>query len=228
MAIDMYVDSAASASTAVPATSQIAISRILSFGVVLGALVGKVPQILRILRAQSAEGVSLASLWMEVSFLGIQFGYNVIARTPLANFAELPILFVQNLVLVCVVTLYVGARLVSSLLGCCAITAVVVAMALGMLPPEATNALFGASVILGLGAGLPQLWRNWRSQSTGELSPTVALMGLSGSTTRLFTTLSEVDNVAIRGQSVLSWSMAAALVVQFALYRHAQDKSKRQ
>lgn len=45
------------------------ISRLLSYGIILGALILKVPQILKVTRARSAKGLALSSYWMET------FGY---------------------------------------------------------------------------------------------------------------------------------------------------------
>merc|ERR1712039_865396 len=74
-------------------------------------------------------------------------------------------------------------------------------------------------------AAMPQLLSNFWAKSTGELSVAVAAMGLSGCTTRLYTTYLEVGDLGIRLMSLLNWLLSVMLTAQFRLYRRP-GKSK--
>jgi len=194
-------------------------SKGLSVCVVAGAMLGKLPQVHMIWKAKSSKGVSFVSMWTEVFSMGVQFAYNVVRKTPLSTYAEVPILYVQ-LLLLCTVAAwadgYLGPRVWSL---CLAITLVTVAMAMKFVPVAITLAMYTANAALGLLIFLPQVIANARNRSTGQLSFVVTVMTFSGSTTRLFTTLVEVDDLPLRLTMSINWLLTAILVGQFWVYK---------
>lgn len=216
---------AAALVAAAPASSQsfgLAIaSKGLSVAVVGGSFVGKLPQVRAIWLARSRNGLSLVSIWTETVSMGIQFAYNVVRRTPLSTYAEVPVLFCQLLLLTVVAAWAdgaLGARVWAACLGVVAATA---AMAVEAVPVGVTMAMYAANASLSLLIVLPQVHANWRNRSTGQLSLVVTGMTFSGTTTRLFTTFVEVDDVALCATISLNWLLTGLLLLQFWVYRES-------
>lgn len=203
------------------------LSKVLSLGVVAGALVGKMPQVHKIWQARSAEGVSVASIWTEATSNGIQLAYNVVRRTPLTTFGEVPIIFMQ-LILLGLVAAWAEKKLQRPQvwLGAFLLVFATAAMCLHLIPASVTTTAYAFNALIQVAVVLPQLLMNRRRRSTGQLSFVVVAMTLSGLTTRLFTTLVEVDDLALRLTIALNWLLWAMLMSQFWLYRtgNAADK----
>lgn len=197
---------------------QVAVSKGLSFCVIAGSLVGKLPQVHKIWHAKSADGISILSIWLESVGLGIQLSYNIIRETPLSTFAEVPIIFVQSLVLLVVVAFY--SENISKRFCCVMITLIscVVAMSVRLVPIVVTAWIFALNSVLSMCVTVPQLLKNFQTSSTGQLSFVVAAMTLGGTSTRLFTTWMEVEDVALLFNVLINWVLCATLLVQFGRY----------
>mmetsp|Transcript_68154 Transcript_68154/g.158163 ORF Transcript_68154/g.158163 Transcript_68154/m.158163 type:complete len:311 (+) Transcript_68154:51-983(+) len=194
---------------------ELVLSRALSLGVIAGSLVGKLPQVYAIWKARSAAGVSVVSMWVEASSMGIQLAYNIVRGTPLTTYAEVPILFAQLLLLVLTAAwaeAYLGPRVALGVLSLVVGTA---AMALRVVPVVITTALFAANASCGLAIMGPQVAMTCKSRSTGQLSFVVVAMTFCGQSSRLFTTMVEVEDPSLRAAHLLNWLLVAALLVQF-------------
>lgn len=198
---------------------ELLLSKILSLGVVAGSCVGKLPQVLDVWRAGSAEGISRMSIWTETVSMGVTLAYNMVLGTPLSTYAEVAILFPQLLLLGIVAAKadgYLGARVWFL---CCSISACTAAMALGVVPRAFTVAAYAANAVSGVIIVLPQLVINYRNKSTGQLSFIVTWMTFGGLSTRVFTTFVEVQDLALRITMVANWLLVSLLLLQFFVYR---------
>lgn len=200
-------------------TPSLLISKVLSFGVVAGSLVGKMPQVHAIRTARSAKGVSVLSIWMEMFSMGIQFAYNVVRNTALSTYAEVPILFGQILLLALTAAWADGYLGPCVCLSCFGAVLGTTAMAARWVPEPVTLGLYAANTTFGLVVVGPQVIMNWRSHSTGQLSLAVTAMTFGGLTSRLVTTLVEVEDVALRATVAVNWGLTAILMTQFWVYR---------
>jgi len=198
-------------------------SKALSAGVIGGSMLGKMPQVYDVWMAKSAAGLSRVSIWTETASLGIQFAYNVVRQTPWYTFAEVPILFVQ-LLLLGLVAAYVDGQLNLGVLSLGTLmTSLTVAMAVRLVPTAVTLALFSMNALMGLGIILPQIVLNCQNHSTGQLSFIVTAMTFGGTSARLFTTLVGVDDLPLRLTIGLNWCLVAVLTLQFVVLKPEQD-----
>eukprot|EP00933_Yihiella_yeosuensis_P006026 TRINITY_DN110668_c0_g1_i1.p1 TRINITY_DN110668_c0_g1~~TRINITY_DN110668_c0_g1_i1.p1 ORF type:complete len:446 (-),score=56.86 TRINITY_DN110668_c0_g1_i1:337-1674(-) len=198
----------------------IIVSKVLSLGVVLGACIGKFPQIHAILEARSANGLSRVSMWTEALSMSIQLSYNVVHRTPLSTYAEVAIILPQLLLLILVAAWADGYLKCRTWLGCLSLVLFSVAMSLQVVPSEITAGLYAATCVLAFVAVTPQIALNFRNKSTGQLSFVVTAMTFTGMSTRLFTTFVEVEDVQVKATMALNWVLMSILMSQFLLYRH--------
>lgn len=206
----------------------LALSKALSCAVIAGAAVGKLPQVVKIWRAKSALGVSALAVWLEVGATGVNVAYNVARRTPWSTFGEAFLIFGQLHLLIVVIACFESraARRICGAGVSIGVMACTLAMASRSIPVLFTNVFYAFSPIFGLAVSLPQLLMNHRRRSTGQLSFVVAAMGFGGCSTRLFTTLFEVDDVAIRAVAVMNWALASLAIAQFVAYWNSDARTK--
>lgn len=206
----------------------LALSKALSCAVIAGAAVGKLPQAVKIWRAKSALGVSALAVWLEVGATGVNVAYNVARRTPWSTFGEAFLLFGQLHLLIVVIACFESsaARRICGAGVSAGVMACTLSMASRSVPVLVTNVLYAFSPIFGIAVSLPQLLLNYRRRSTGQLSFVVAAMGFGGCSTRLFTTLFEIDDVAIRAVAVMNWALSSLAIAQFIAYWNSDARTK--
>lgn len=205
----------------------LALSKFLSLGVIAGTLVGKLPQVQKIWKARSADGISVASIWIEATSMGVQLAYNVVRQTPISTYGEVPILFLQ-LLLLAAVAAWAQGRLwdCGVWLRMVLLVSLTAAMCTEVVPVSVTAAAYAANALLAAAVVLPQVAMNFARHSTGQLSFTVVLMATSGLTTRVFTTLVEVDDPVLRMSVTFTWLLNVILLSQFWAFapkRHKAD-----
>lgn len=84
----------------------ITISKCLGYGIILGAVVVKVPQIINILKAKSAEGLSDIMYYLEIFVLNIQISYGIHTATPFSVYGETIFLNIQSVIIVLLIWTY--------------------------------------------------------------------------------------------------------------------------
>ena len=89
-----------------PSTSLV---QLLGYAIIAGACYVKVPQILGINRAKSAEGLSASSFELEQVGLAIHSTYGFIMGLPFTAFGEAIVMLLQNTLLLCQVYYYTRA-----------------------------------------------------------------------------------------------------------------------
>eukprot|EP00913_Durusdinium_trenchii_P017034 g16019.t1 len=200
--------------------------------VIGGSCLGKFPQVVAVLQARSAEGLSKISIWTETVSMGVQLAYNVVRHTPLTTYAEIDarairsdapgfaaILFPQLLLLTVVVAWADGHLGLRVWLADLCVTLGVIAMALGWVSSSFTTAAYATNALFGLVAVLPQVVINYKNKSTGQLSLLVTAMTFGGTCARLYTTFVEVDDFGLQLTMMLNWTLVSTLMLQFVIYR---------
>lgn len=203
---------------------EILLSKALSIAVIAGSCIGKMPQVLAVWQAKSAQGLSKVSIWTEAVSMGVQLSYNIVRQTPLTTYAEVAILFPQMLLLTVVVAWADSKLGLRVWIACACLCTGVVLMSTGLVSTTVTAAAYAAISLFGIVAVLPQVVINYRNKSTGQLSFLVTGMTFGGMGARLYTTFVEVDDIALRASMLLNFSLVSTLMMQFAIYR---DKDTR-
>ncbi|KAF9171206.1 hypothetical protein BGX21_004386 [Mortierella sp. AD011] len=208
-----------------------AISKGLGFGIVAGGSIVKVPQIIKIVKARSAQGVSLTSYLLETLACVIGLSYNFRKGYSLSTYGETFFVTIQNLIILGLILHYSGKNtsafvILSSFLffgsllvrttefmtvdGTVVTTAFV---------SQGVLAVMQATTIpINLISKVPQIVENHKNKSTGQLSAFTVFNYFAGSLARVYTTLTEVDDVIILSGFLLSTLFNCVLALQMALY----------
>jgi len=162
---------------------------LVGYVVVAGSLAVKLPQIVRILKKESAEGISTTGHLMETVAYTIGFAYSVRNGYPFSSFGDVVACWMQNVIIAALIAKYRGwrwprtAALAAPFAGFCWF------LARGC-SAEVLSALQASTlVIMVVGARIPQIWLNLRRGGSGELSLVTYALLLAGNLARVFTSV---------------------------------------
>lgn len=149
---------------------KLAISKGLGIGIIGASSIVKIPQLLKLLNSQSAEGLSFLSYVLESGAYLISLSYNVRHGFPFSTYGETALILIQNIAIASLVLNYSGRQP--------AIAAWIAGLAgAGYLlfnenqVNEANLSLaMSAAGVLGVAAKIPQILTIWTEGGTGQLS----------------------------------------------------------
>ncbi|MCJ1375373.1 hypothetical protein MMC20_006608 [Loxospora ochrophaea] len=207
----------------------LAVSKTLSLTIIALSSIVKIPQLLTLLQARSAQGLSFTSYLLETAAFLVTLGYNIRAGFPFSTYGETALIAMQDAAIAVLVLHYGGGR------GGDAGAAVLVAgLAGGMWALLDEGVVGGRELgwaqagagVLGVVSKAPQIWENWRMGGTGVLSAFAVFSYLAGSLSRIFTTLQEVDDPLILYGFVAGFALNAVLAAQMIYYWNSSSTSK--
>ncbi|KAH9172013.1 hypothetical protein EDB89DRAFT_2096290 [Lactarius sanguifluus] len=202
------------------------LSKGIGVAIVIGGSIMKVPQLLLILRAQSARGLSLTAYVLETLSYAITLAYSSRNGFPFSTYGENFFLTIQNVIITFLITLYsassprplttapnpTGKLLVAVL------ATFAVGFALFAAPSSALAAAQLGTLPLSLFSKLPQIAQNYRARSTGQLSAFAVVSQIAGCAARLFTTSQEVNDPLVAAGFALALALNLIVGVQMYAY----------
>lgn len=201
--------------------NRLLISKGLSIGILLGGLLVKVPQILKVVLHQSGEGLSMMGLFLETVAYAISVAYNLRRAYPFTTFGESCFILTQNILLFSLLvylgTPYKHLRKSMAFLSCVVLGSGAYALyALPGIPFLAQ--LQSLTIALVIASRVPQIYANFSAKSTGQLSFLTLILLFGGSMARIFTTWSEVKDPLLLSSFLIACSLNGILALQCVLY----------
>ncbi|KDQ32533.1 hypothetical protein PLEOSDRAFT_1080105 [Pleurotus ostreatus PC15] len=177
-----------------------AVSKVLGIGIVVGGSIVKVPQLLLIVNAKSAQGLSLESYILETLSYAITLVYSFRNELPFSTYGENLFLTIQNTLITLLIIAYAPSSSSRTPAPLAISTLVTAFAALARVPSDVLSYLQMATVPLSLASKLPQIIQNSQAKSTGQLSSFAVVAQIVGCLARLFTTATEVgDPILVAG-----------------------------
>ncbi|KAF9223427.1 mannose-P-dolichol utilization defect 1 protein [Gyrodon lividus] len=205
------------------------LSKGLGLGIVVGGSIMKVPQLMLILSARSARGLSLPAYILETLSYAITTAYSHRNNFPFTTYGENLFLTLQN-TLITFLIIYLPTstlRKATDTAGKLAIAAagtLASGVALYALPKETLALLQLGTLPLSLFSKLPQITQNARTRSTGQLSAFAVISQVVGCLARLFTTATEVGDIIVTAGFALALILNIVLGIQMWMYWGKDDK----
>ncbi|KAK9462056.1 uncharacterized protein V1516DRAFT_673628 [Lipomyces oligophaga] len=199
--------------------AKLAFSKLLGLLIVIASSVIKLPQIIKLINAQSAVGVSIIGTVLEAASYLIMFAYAVRFGFPFSTYGEQSFLFVQDVAIVILLLVYSSKQTLA--FGVLPVVAGISYYALVYVPgpsPTTLATLQTLTIPLSLASKIPQIITIVREKSTGQLSAVAVFAYLGGSLARVFTTLQEVDDQIILAGNLLSAVLNGILAILMAIY----------
>ena len=149
---------------------RLALSKTLGIGIIATSSVVKIPQLLKLLRAQSAQGVSFLSYLLETSSLLISLAYNVRQGFPFSTYGELALIAVQNVVIAVLVLRFAGQGAAAGVFVAGLAAAGYALFDGAVVDARVLSYLQAGAGALGVASKLPQILTVWQQGGTGQLS----------------------------------------------------------
>ena len=208
-----------------PECLKLGVSKVLGLGIVVAGSIVKLPQLLKLVNAESGAGLSLTGYILETIGYIITLAYNVRLAFPFSTYGETVFISVQN-ILILVLILHFARKDVYAL----GVVGAVIALAYPLFDNKLVSykhlqILQGLSIPLSLASKLPQIYTNYRNGSTGQLSAFTVFNYLAGSAARVFTTLTEVNDPMIFWGFVAAAALNAVLAAQMVYYWKSSPKT---
>ncbi|KAF1995776.1 polyketide synthase [Amniculicola lignicola CBS 123094] len=213
-----------------PDCVKLAVSKALGIGIIGASSIVKVPQLIKLINSQSADGVSFLSYLLESSAYLISLAYNIRHGFPFSTYGETALILVQNVVIASLVLKYGGKGAgIAAWVGGLAVAGAALFRE-DVVDVKMLAYLQAAAGVLGVASKIPQIATVWSQGSTGQLSAFAVVNYLLGSLSRIFTTLQEVPDPLILYGFIAGFALNLVLAIQMAWYWNApasKSKSKK-
>jgi mannose-P-dolichol utilization defect protein 1 len=184
---------------------KLAISKGLGLGIVVGGAIVKIPQIITIVKHQSAKGLSLTSFLLETCAYEIVLVYNTRLYHPFSTYGEVLFMTLQNICIALLIVYYNNKNnskmtmvyLIGAFWGGFLI--------LQVIPSWFMAVLYAAQIPIGLASKVPQIRANYVNYFIGTAA-------------RSFTTYAELDDPIMLGGNLSATVLNGILVVQLIIY----------
>eukprot|EP01126_Amoeba_proteus_P017982 TRINITY_DN1891_c0_g1_i3.p1 TRINITY_DN1891_c0_g1~~TRINITY_DN1891_c0_g1_i3.p1 ORF type:complete len:203 (+),score=26.54 TRINITY_DN1891_c0_g1_i3:221-829(+) len=170
------------------------LSKLAGYLIILGAAGVKLPQILKLIEAKSAEGVSGLMFRLELIGYTITWAYATVNGFPFSTWGENVPLTLQNGALLVLMALYSGQSLLSVFAFIGGLATFWTCSVFGFLPYTILQLFQSVTTVIFSASKVPQIVQNFQNRSTGQLSVVTFALNFVGSLTRIGTTLKEVND----------------------------------
>ncbi|KAF8475590.1 hypothetical protein BDZ91DRAFT_673457 [Kalaharituber pfeilii] len=206
-----------------PSCIKLAVSKAIGIGIIAASSVVKIPQLLKLLNARSAQGVSFLSYLLETTAYAINLAYNFRKGNPFSTYGETALILIQNVAIAVMVLTFSSKSSTRGVPWPAIFVAGVAAAAYALFSPDVVSSntlqlLQMATLPLNLASKVPQIAEVQRAKSTGQLSAFAVFNYLAGSLARVFTTLAEVDDVLILAGFIGGAALNAVLAGQMVMF----------
>ncbi|RMZ95174.1 mannose-P-dolichol utilization defect 1, partial [Brachionus plicatilis] len=198
------------------------ISKGLGYGILLGSLMLRVPQILIILRAGNAKGISLISevLGLLAVFGSMAYGYY--KSFPIAAYGDTYSLYIQGCIILFMVLFYQNQK-IQLFLSIIVISLVTGLQFANMIPGQIIYLLNTLSLFLSVFSKLIQAFENFKNSSTGNLSSITLILQFLGCVARIFTSIQETGDFYMIITYIAVSIANGLLVAQLVYYWNADS-----
>lgn len=202
-----------------------ALSKCLGLGIILGSLLVKVPQIVKLYKNKSGEGISISSVTLDLTAITIYMAYSFVKGFPFTAWGDSSFLALQTAVVGAQVLYYRGfpANAAGYLVAYCLVCFILMG---GATPVELLWTLQGVNIPILLAGKLMQAYTNYVNGNTGQLSAITLFMLFFGSVARIFTSIQETGDFMVILTYVAS-TFANTVVVAQLLYYWNVDITKK-
>ncbi|XP_071999690.1 solute carrier family 66 member 3 [Engystomops pustulosus] len=187
-------------------------------------MVLKFPQILSVMAAKSAEGLSLNSVLLEVTGFLVFLRYQMYYDYPMETYLEYPILIAQDAVLVLFILYYSGSmRSALSYSG----------MFFGLwnilvLKKWIIDVALNLCTLISASSKFLQLQHLWRTQDSGQASALTWAMATYTCVTRIFTTWMTTGDIAVLVRFIVMLILNCWVVITIVKYRKKPEDKKKE
>ncbi|XP_056431857.1 mannose-P-dolichol utilization defect 1 protein-like [Gadus chalcogrammus] len=205
---------------------KIVLSKGLGIGIILGSLMVKLPQILKLMGAKSAEGMSFHSVLLELLAITGTMAYSISNNFPFSAWGEALFLMLQTVAIGFLIQHY-GGKTARGLLFVAVYFSVLAAVLSPAMPASMVTTMQASNVPAVIIGRLLQAATNYRNGHTGQLSAISVFLLFAGSLARIFTSIQETGDNLMALTYVISSTCNGILALQLIYYWNSGSKQKK-
>lgn len=206
---------------------KMAVSKGLGLGIVIGSSLVKLPQVLKIAKSGSGEGISVVGVLLELVAISFSGTYSFTQGFPFSSYGESVFLAIQTTMIGVLVIAFSRGRLQALLFA---------ALYAGSVWALLTPTVVPSSVLwYGQAANIPmillgkfiQIVTNFRNGHTGQLSSITCFLLALGAIARIFTSVQETGDQIVIMTYVCSSVVNCIIALQVMLYWNSSPAAQK-
>jgi mannose-P-dolichol utilization defect protein 1 len=201
------------------------LSKVLGLGIIGGSLLVKIPQIVKISRNKSGEGINIFSVLLDLFAITAMASYSFISGFPFSAWGDGVFLGLQTLA-IAVLVMHYNEETIKATAFLFAYIAIVFAANSGVTPVHVLWVCQAINIPIVLISKFMQAWTNYSNGSTGQLSAATIFMLFFGSLARIFTSIQETGDATMVTMYICSTLANGLIVAQLFYYWNVDVKSK--
>ncbi|CAN9509815.1 unnamed protein product [Ophioblennius macclurei] len=205
---------------------KIVISKALGIGIILGSVMVKLPQILKLIGAKSAEGLSFNSVLLELLAITGTMAYSIANDFPFSAWGEALFLTLQTVAIGFLIQHYSG-RTGQGLLFLITYTSLLVLLLSPVTPMSVVTYMQASNMPAIIVGRLIQAATNFHNGNTGQLSAISVFLLFAGSFARIFTSLQETGDSLMALTYVISSTCNGVIALQVLYYWNSAPERKK-
>ncbi|XP_031428417.1 mannose-P-dolichol utilization defect 1 protein-like isoform X2 [Clupea harengus] len=193
--------------------------------IMVGTVLAQLPQIWTIVRAGSAEGLSLASALLSLYSISGYLAYCIAQGFPIGAWGE-SLFIVTQVMLLNFLILHYNGRTGRGLLFVVVYCTLMYLLTSPLTPRKAISLMWESGALAVIASRLIQIGCNYLGKHTGQLSAVSLFLVFVGSLGRIFVSLQETGHSLSTLTHTLACLCSAVLVAQMFHYRNASRPGK--
>ncbi|KAK2078449.1 hypothetical protein QBZ16_003289 [Prototheca wickerhamii] len=202
------------------------LSKALGYAILVGSTIVKVPQLLAVIRARSAAGLSPLSVELETLGYSICTAYGLVLGLPISAYGEVMGILVQNVVLLGLIYKFQRHSALRPTITAAYLGLWATALASGAISRSSVAHAFDFASLLFMVSRVPQILQSFAAKSTGHLSGITYALNVAGGCARVFTSIQEGAGAAMLRGALLGASLNAVILFQILYYGRKSARAK--
>lgn len=202
-------------------------SKLLGYAIITGSIAVKLPQLYTIIKNKSSAGLQMSMYVLENIGYTISMSYNIINSYPFSTYGENIFLCIQGNLLVYATAYYQNKINTTFIIGAILYIIFTYILLSGSTSIQLLSTLQSLTIPIFAAAKLPQIYSNYKLQSTGQLSVITCTLNFFGSLARVFTTVQEVNDPLLLIGGLSGVSLNGMLLLQIVIYWNNKYKTKK-
>ncbi|XP_071756605.1 mannose-P-dolichol utilization defect 1b [Centroberyx gerrardi] len=205
---------------------KIVLSKGLGIGIILGSVMVKLPQILKLMGAKNAEGLSFNSVLLELFAITGTMAYSIANNFPFSAWGEALFLMLQTVTIGFLIQHY-GGRTGRGLLLMFMYFGLLAVMLSPVTPMSVVTTMQASNMPAIIIGRLIQAATNFHNGHTGQLSAVSVFLLFAGSLARIFTSVQETGDSLMALTYVISSSCNGIIALQVLYYWNSSPEQQK-
>ncbi|EZA56222.1 hypothetical protein DMN91_009763 [Ooceraea biroi] len=201
------------------------LSKSLGLGIIAGSLLVKIPQIVKIIKNKSGEGINVFSVLLDLFAISAMSSYSFMNKFPFSAWGDGVFLGLQTLA-IAILVMHYGGETIKATAFLAAYMAVILAANSGLTPIHVLWACQAMNIPIVLISKFMQAHTNYSNGSTGQLSAATCFLLFFGSLARIFTSIQETGDSTMIIMFMCSSLANGVIVMQLLYYWNVDVKKK--